>query len=101
MDLSGLLKEAPYIAALVGIVMIFVRSNEKRDDQWKAFLTEQRSQATDALGRLSAEITQVTQAVMLVNGEQRQHDSFMRGSLEQMAKARRKLGGKTTPLDGQ
>lgn len=95
MDISSLLKESPYIAALVVIVIIFTRNmhasqiaqaeNEsKRDTQWREFLTEQRAQTTAALGRLSAEITAVSSAVTTVHSEQLRHDAWMRESVDVM-----------------
>ena len=108
MDLTSLIKEAPYIGALVAIVLIFVRyiaemsrkqsENETaRDTQWREFLAEQRTQNTAALGRLSAEITSVSTAVSTVHSEQLRHDAWMRESVDIM-KARAK---NKTPRTGE
>ena len=78
------------------IVIVFLRSNEKRDDQWRAFLSEQRAQTTDALSRLSAEITSVATAVTTVHGEQLRHDAWMRESVDVM-KARSAKSNKSLP----
>jgi septal ring factor EnvC (AmiA/AmiB activator) len=107
MDLKTLVEQAPYIAALVAIVIIFTRSMDKartdqtqsesqRDQQWREFLAEQRSQTTAALGRLSAEITSVSTAVATVHSEQLRHDSWMRESVDRMKEQSRK-NGKTVP----
>jgi hypothetical protein len=106
MDYAAIIKEAPYIAALVLIVVIFTRSMEaaarkqtegelERDKQWREFLTEQRTQNTAALSRLSAEITSVSAAVATVHSEQLRHDSWMRESVDVMKARARK--GNTTP----
>lgn len=106
MDISGLMTEAPYIAALVIIVMVFVKNIEAvrakqaesealRDQQWRDFLTEQRTQTTSALSRLSAEISSVSTAVATVHSEQLRHDAWMRESVDVM-KSRAKNAKQST-----
>lgn len=108
MDLTNLLKDSPYIGALVVVVVVFVKylqslqtnqiANEaKRDQQWREFLTEQRTQTTAALQRLSAEITSVSNLVATVHAEQLRHDAWSREAIDAMrSKARRKPDQNTT-----
>ena len=92
MDFTGFIKEAPYIAALVAIVLIFTRSikdmqaatarsQEARDLQWREFLIEQRAQTTAALGRLSDEITDAVGEIRDVHVEQLRHDAWTREAI--------------------
>jgi predicted trehalose synthase len=91
-DVATLSKEAPYITALIAIVLIFVRaigqmqaanakSQDSRDALWREFLTEQRVQTTSALSRLSAEIKDISRAVASIHAAQLQHDSWNRVAL--------------------
>lgn len=106
--MSDLITQAPYIAALVIIVVIFTRSmdnsqkqtaeNEtKRDAQWREFLSEQRAQTTAALGRMSAEITSVSNAVATVHSEQLKHDAWTREAVDRMKTSAAKRSPKERP----
>jgi hypothetical protein len=95
MDIAAIAKEAPYITALIIIVVIFTRaitdmqransaSQDARDTSWREFLTEQRTQTTAAMGRLSAEITAVNQTLLNVHAEQIRHDAANTAASEEI-----------------
>ena len=91
--ITELAKQAPYLATVVIIVILFLRSLEKRDELWQSFLSDQRCQTTDALGRLSGEINANTAAIIHLQKQAGEHDAWMREATDQQRKRTKQRNG--------
>ena len=68
---------------IVGIFVIFIlewskrqdKATEKRDQDWREFLREERLHRVEAIGRLAEEIKSVSQQVNQLNGLLSAHDA--------------------------
>ena len=95
---QALINQAPGIAGVVIIVVLFLRYGVKpmldylsvRDTQWLAFFQEQREQNSSALGRMSTEIQNHNTAIQELIKVMQSHDAYIKGAVENMMDARSK-----------
>jgi hypothetical protein len=89
---SELIKALPGTAAVIAVVVYFIRYIEKRDVQE----TKKSESFTVALSMFGDTITKLTEAITVVAKNQDSHNSEMRGAIQDMRSAtRRRKDGST------
>lgn len=85
--INSLISQAPGVAGVIIVVVLFLRAQEKQNSDWRAFLREQREQQAQEFGRVITMLTTLNENCGQVGDNLRDMRTYLETRIDAMQKA--------------